>query len=751
MKHTSRRRATVYAIIVLCTVIFVFILYGYLLSRNAVDKTYEVLHEVSQKNATILKTDSDQTIGNISNLAFAFETFDLLDHQSTMSYLRRYAKEKGFVRMGIASVDGIATTTDGYTVDISAAPYFHKALNGEINISDIMTDKIDGSDVLICSAPIVQDGTVQGVLFAVYNFDRYLNTLAISSSYDGEGYTYIITPYGDCILGSLHPASFGMFRNIFSKLTTTASENLDMAIDLRRGMADGTSGMLTFIDSGGDENYLYYQPVGVSDWYILTVIPKSVIAKQTRGMLIWSYGFIAFAGIMLLLLCINLLRIQNARYDDLERLAYVDDLTGGSSYAKFKLDVARLRAEFPGKKYAIVSLDIDNFQYVNDVYGFDEGDAALRFLWNLLAGILQDYEAMARVIDDHFVVLVGYMKSIDELKIRFSELAEQLKNYHPAKDTGSYNLAVSAGVYPIDSSEDNVDSMVSRAKISQKQTKGSAASSYALYSDDLRKELLRTKYLENRFDKALTNREFVVYYQPKFNLKDERFDAGAEALVRWIDAEGNLLSPALFIPVFERNGDIVRLDQYVFDTVCRDIRKWLDEGLEVPPVSVNVSRVQLLNRDFVPTYLRIMKKHGVPTKHIQMEFTETVLIDNEQMFISVIKELHANGILVQMDDFGSGYSSLNMLRNIPVDILKLDKGFVDNIESDEKSRAVVVGALSLAHTLSMEVTAEGVETQGQYVVLRSIGCDAIQGYYCAKPMPKANYEEILREGTKTSL
>lgn len=743
MKNISRRRITVQTLLILLTVVVVFIVYGYLLGRGNWDKTYGVLFEVSQKNATILKNDSDQTVGNIANLAYALGSFDLLEHPSTMEYLRRYAEERGFRRLGIAFVDGSAITTDGHEYNVASRTFFNQVLNGTADVSNVLMDTLDRDPVIVCGAPIIHDGEAIGILFATYSVDRYIKALTISS-YNDEGYSYIVTPYGECVVGSTHPDSFGMFQNIFAKLTTTTPDNLEMAIELRKGMADGRNGMLSFIDGNGDENYMYYQPVNVNDWYILTVIPVDVVTKKTQGMLFWSYGFIVFCGVMLLFLVFNVQRLRRARYDDLERLAYVDELTGGASYAKFKLDVLRLRHEYPGMKYALISLDIDHFQYVNDVYGFEEGDTALRFLWKCLSDALHSHEAFARVSDDHFVILVGYMKSLDELKIRFLEFAEQLKTYHPSKDFGSYNLAVSAGVYPLDPADDNVDTMVSRAKTAQKRTKGNASSSYTLYSDDLRRELLQNKYLENRFDQALENKEFIVYYQPKFNLKGECFGSGAEALVRWIDSDGKLLSPGVFIPVFERNGDIVRLDQYVFDSVCRDIRRWLDEGLSVPPISVNVSRRQLLYPSFVSDYLKIIRRHGIPAGCVQMEFTETMLIDNEQMFIEVVKELHANGILIQMDDFGSGYSSLNMLRNVPVDILKLDKRFVDDIESDLKSRDVVVGAITLAHILSMDVTAEGVETKGQYDILRTIDCDYIQGYYCARPMPVADYEKILR-------
>ena len=179
--------------------------------------------------------------------------------------------------------------------------------------------------------------------------------------------------------------------------------------------------------------------------------------------------------------------------------------------------------------------------------------------------------------------------------------------------------------------------------------------------------------------------------------------------------------------------------------MCRDIRSWLDAGFPVPPISVNVSRRQLLIPGFVEKYVSIIQSHHIPASHIQLEFTESMVVENEQILKKAARELHNHGILVQMDDFGAGYSSLNMLKNVPLDVLKLDKSLSDDLETNERSRAVVAGTISMADTLHMSVTAEGIETRGQFEFLAQAGCDFIQGFYCAKPMAREQYQEILSQ------
>ena len=245
-------------------------------------------------------------------------------------------------------------------------------------------------------------------------------------------------------------------------------------------------------------------------------------------------------------------------------------------------------------------------------------------------------------------------------------------------------------------------------------------------------------------EKSLENKEFMVYYQPKYSSVDGR-PVGAEALVRWYNEEVGMIYPNEFIPVFEENGFIADLDKYMFELVCRDIRSWLDKGYFVVPVSVNVSQLQLYNTRFIDEYMEIMAEYKITPEYVQLELTETTLFSEITILTDIINKLHEKGFKILMDDFGTGYSSLNMLKNVEVDILKLDKSFVDDI-GDSKGDIVVSTIVSLGQMLEMKVVAEGVETKEQYEFLRDIFCDEIQGYYFCKPISSEEYcEKMVKE------
>ena len=244
-------------------------------------------------------------------------------------------------------------------------------------------------------------------------------------------------------------------------------------------------------------------------------------------------------------------------------------------------------------------------------------------------------------------------------------------------------------------------------------------------------------------EKALERGEFFVCYQPKYCTRDKRI-VGAEALVRWRMNSGKVIPPSDFIPLFESNGFIKELDKYVFEQVCKDVRRWVDEGLDVKPISVNVSQMQLYNANFIKEYLEIRERYHLEAEYVQLELTETVLFENTTVLESIINQLHELGFEVLMDDFGKGYSSLNMLKSVEVDTVKIDKSFVDDIGNNKRVERIIATIISLVRSLNMHVVAEGVENEIQYKFLNLVECDEIQGFYFSRPVEKKEYEKMLK-------
>lgn len=283
--------------------------------------------------------------------------------------------------------------------------------------------------------------------------------------------------------------------------------------------------------------------------------------------------------------------------------------------------------------------------------------------------------------------------------------------------------------------------MYDRANLAAKHCKGNYIRNYAFYTRQMSQEIEKEQRIVNSMKSALENHEFVVFYQPKYGLSDNQI-AGAEALVRWKHPERGMISPGEFIPVFERNGFITKLDYYVWEQTCIQLRKWMDEGKNPLPISVNLSRISLYNKDIVNVICNLVDSYRIPRRLFQVELTESAYNTNPKAVQDMMQRLREEGFYILMDDFGSGYSSLNVLKDIVVDVLKMDMKFFAGDDREGRGENIMAAVIRMAKWLNMPVVAEGVERIEQVEFLRSIGCEYVQGYYFAKPMPVEEYEKL---------
>ena len=302
-------------------------------------------------------------------------------------------------------------------------------------------------------------------------------------------------------------------------------------------------------------------------------------------------------------------------------------------------------------------------------------------------------------------------------------------------------MILDCGIYKISKSDNDINTIMERANTARKTIKGGHKNSFAFYDKEMHKKILKEKEIENSMVDALNNGEFIVYFQPKYSLSDYQI-IGAEALVRWDNPQKGLIPPIEFIPVFERNGFIVNIDFYVFEEVCKKIREWMDEGQKVVPISVNLSRMHFVNSNFIEKFKLIVDKYKIPTRLIELELTETAVLDNIEGLLDTMNNLKEKGFVISMDDFGTGYSSLNLLKELPVDILKLDRAFFTEKDESNNEKIVISNVIKMAKELKMKVISEGVETISQVEFLKQIGCDMVQGYLFSKPMPVKEFEKI---------
>ena len=431
-------------------------------------------------------------------------------------------------------------------------------------------------------------------------------------------------------------------------------------------------------------------------------------------------------------------RSQLSLMQELRYLAEHDPLTGIYNKNQFFLRTREMLDENPDTLFAFARFDIVRFQLVNTLFGIAEGNKLLRYI----AGMLERYGkthplfTYGRLGDDIFGACFPFLKE-DGVIRRLSDIRDQLGKYRL-----DFDIVPNVGVYVISDPSEEIGMMYDRAALAAKQYKGSYIQNCTFYTDQMEKTIVRDQNIVNNMRQALKEEQFVIYYQPRYDLRNMQVD-GAEALVRWKNAQGEMILPGEFIPVFERNGFILQLDFYVWEHVCVQMRKWIDEGRDPHPISVNISRVSLRNPRLADLIIDLMGKYRIPPRLLQLEILESAYISDPQTIRNTVSRFQGKGISVLMDDFGSGYSSLNVLKDIEVDTLKIDMAFLSGSESKPgRGENILASVVRMAKWLDMPTIAEGVEKAEQVNFLRNIGCEYAQGYYFARPMPAEDYEKL---------
>lgn len=433
-----------------------------------------------------------------------------------------------------------------------------------------------------------------------------------------------------------------------------------------------------------------------------------------------------------------IVRSETAAFEQLKYLAEFDTVTDIYNKSKFFEATRETLDSSSSKQFAFVRFDIARFSLINSFYGTDVGDQLLIFIANELHKLLDIYAEMTfgRIEADVFAFCIPYPGKKKLIKI-INTLINNFKTY-PI----DFDIAATCGIYIANDLSVPVYKMLDYANLASKSVKGNYINFCGFYNDKMSHALETEQEIINEMSDALSKEQFIVYLQPKYDLHTN-MPVGAEALVRWMHPEKGMISPGVFIPIFEQNGFISKLDYYIWSKICILIRNWMDKGISPHPISVNVSRVNLYNPNFVDILCKLTDEYGIPRELLNLELTESAYTDNPEVMSATTKSLRSNGFIVMMDDFGSGYSSLNILKDIEVDVLKIDMKFLSKTEIPGRGENIIASVVRMAKWLNVPIIAEGVEKEEQVEFLYSIGCEYVQGFYFAKPMPIAEYEALM--------
>ena len=490
--------------------------------------------------------------------------------------------------------------------------------------------------------------------------------------------------------------------------------------------AEGARRASAGIDEGGSERNTILISFG---FIILNVIALNTVRSYENNSLI---------AMALSALAYGIYFKSQTQVEENELLKNTETRTGLLNEGALVRRINEMKSHNAVSDYAVVYFDLSRFGLINDQYGTEVGDKALVEYASLLTSIVRKDEVLARQGSDKFIAVI-HQKNLDLFLKQLSGLPVRVEN-----NERSYDISIAAigGVYLMEEDADvSGEEAVSNAYMALNYGKSVTKKSITYLTDDLKSRLKDQKQFEMDIPIAMQNEEFIPYYQPKVDSSTGML-CGAEALVRWLH-EGNLISPGRFIPVMETNDMMCDLDFYMLRHVCSDISSWIEHGLVPPTISVNFSRRNLSNSRLAEDIDAVVSEYHVPKKMIEIEITETIDEFPISVLNSFVEDLHRLGYRVAVDDFGSGSSSLSLLREVTFDTLKIDKGFVDR--AYEKDLTILAYMIRLAKALKVEVLAEGVEQREQVDTLATLGCYIIQGYYFDKPIPKEEFEKRLKD------
>lgn len=580
------------------------------------------------------------------------------------------------------------------------------------------------------------EGTPVGALFAVQKENYYKEVLSLSSM-GRDGHSIIIDRSGNVILSFENPS----IKNVFSILDHVALDVPTTVENVRQSLKEGQSILVGYYTPDGLHNFLQFVPLSVNNWYMVSAVPAKYVEEQATQ--VAKLSLILF-GIVFLVFYFLLFFIMRLREDSNRQLfttAFVDPLTGADNFNRmcelFESKLAGLNHQA-----ALVLFDINKFKVINDLHGYERGNEVLKRVAQVLQSELAAEESFCRLSADNFVFLLKYDERRAFLK-RLKALATQLKRDCTLEDS-RLMLDIAFGIYEI--TEDiPFYIMLDRAHLALERAKQRTFDKCEFYEVADRTRIVTEQQIENNMESALANGEFEIYLQPKCDFATGQI-RGAEALVRW-NHDGHTVRPDEFIPIFERNGFILKLDMFILEEAARLLSTWQANSRPIVPLAVNFSRLHLNDARFIPQMRRIMAQYSVPTKLIEAEITESVIFNNLERAQEVIGGLHLYGFPVAMDDFGSGYSSLNVLKELKFDSIKLDKEFLAGFEENPRAKKVIQGAIAMIKTLGVKVVTEGVETREQAEFLRDCGADLAQGYFFSRPVTATTFEQLLEKKT----
>lgn len=736
-KYTKRITTKKISIILFVLIAIVVIIFSssYLIFRELETQLSQNLEDVAAQNALALHNKIHSNYELLLSLSNNMHDVEPDNVAERLQSLEIFLDDYDLKRFAYSFPDGTSYSTDGGKAELSYREFFQRGMEGKATITGILEDAMEESHGLVnvMTIPIYDDnGTVEGVFGLTFRSQSFNDALQIDC-FNGKGYSCAINSDGQ-ILVAMGNDILQLSKNMFTDVLGVDERNADAIAKLKKQIESNTSDGGIFYSS--EKNYYYSVPIkllgGDITWYMLTIVPANVLESRVEPIQ-YSLYMMAFTVIIFTLMGVALVIVLSREQKSMMfRYAYEDPITKGENFARFCIEMNKKR----DTRGYLVSMDITHFNNINIAAGKVAGNRMIGNIWKILTKELQSEELACHVQEDCFCI---FLKTEDRenLMERLNHISVQINKH--ARELQVKGIHARYGIYKMQGDEE-VEDAYSKAQIAREQARRLNDKHYVFYNEMDHELLQRNQQLEERFEESLAEGDFEVWYQPKYSAATGEV-VGSEALVRWRDVDGSLISPGIFIPLFEQNGMIVKLDEYVFREVCKQQAQWLAKGQKIYPVSINLSRASLYYVDIIERYRAILQESKINPDFIQLEVTESAMdgMPNIQEFLEQFRNM---GIRILVDDFGTGYSSLATLNMQCFDTLKLDKSLIDHI-GDKNGEILLHYVISMGQRLGLHITAEGVENSTQLEFLKDNHCDDIQGFFFAKPMPSEEFESML--------
>ncbi len=735
--HTNKRyRFNIQWILPIFLILLIFSYWGIRFIKNLTyQNVYNNISELSEQTTAQLNLSISEQMKFVEIMVDSINSGYFKSINSIFERYEHDLEDYHFTRLVVLDKHGNGTTSDGHIVENYAniEEFFNQ---DTVYLSENRPSTVSDNQVNIYSKTFrFQNQDL--VLFATVNTEDYKEIL-LRRLFHGEGGTYLINNSGSVLIdsfGEINQNNVNLFDFLKTKYDLSSNHEIEKLAQMAK---DIKSRQVNTFDIHFDKNtyFIHYERLNVNDWYVVSIAPDDTIAKELTTFITISLITCLVITFVVISICVYIDFSNQEKNRKLYNIAYIDPVTSLGNQLYFQENGARFLQSHDKHCY-ILSLDINKFKALNSLYPYEFCNNILKCLAEKLATILPPKHITCRISNDVFASLFYYEGSIETLLDTILQDTSTLNI-----DGTMVHINLSIGVYQIKSMKTDINKLLVKAYMARAKIKGLYDKHYYIFDELLANQLMEEQEIESSMELALKNEEFIVVYQPKTLTSTEKL-IGAEALVRW-NKNGNLIPPNKFIPLFEKNKFIMKLDLYIFEKVCKDIAAWKEKYDYAPIISINVSKEHFVNENFIDTYVDICNKYHIDRKLIDLEITESATIDEKIDILKILNTIKEKGFTISIDDFGTGYSSLSMLQNMPIDIIKIDKVFVDKADLNSPNN-IINYIMILANRINVKTIVEGVQTKEQAEFVKNLKCDMIQGYYYSKPLRKEEFEDYFNK------